>query len=163
MLTGKPGRHEIFQFMVQFCTGWFTKVLYNMKTLGGWANTPSNLENLKLNWHFICWDCQVFNIHSLVCRHQGRLSTTYYCTKSGKEIRKPELKDPLVPNVLAIGGNNHLNICLTLQANSSGGLDQFWNALQNTLFRPEQITPLDSGLLPLWSLTLLRTEVGEQR
>jgi hypothetical protein len=31
------------------------------------------------------------------------------------------------------------------------------------LFSPEQITPLDSGLLALWSLTLQRTEVGEQR
>jgi hypothetical protein len=29
--------------------------------------------------------------------------------------------DPLVSNVLAIGGKNHLNIFLSLQANSSGG------------------------------------------
>jgi hypothetical protein len=47
-LQNRPGRHVIFQFMVQLNTGSFTKMLKNVERLGGQAKTLSNLGNLKI-------------------------------------------------------------------------------------------------------------------
>jgi hypothetical protein len=80
----------------------------------GWVVEPILHQTLKFwnCWHFICWDCQILIFIA------WSISTKAGYTKTGKEIRKPVLKDSLLPNVLAIGGKNHIHICLSLQANS---------------------------------------------
>jgi hypothetical protein len=51
-LQSRPGRHAIFQFMVQLNTGWFTKMLKNVERLGGQPKTLSNLGILKIKLTF---------------------------------------------------------------------------------------------------------------
>ncbi len=75
-LQSRPGRHAIFQFMVQLNTGWFTKMLKNMERLGGQAKTLSNLGILKIKLTFCLGGLSNFNIHSLLHKDKGSLSTT---------------------------------------------------------------------------------------
>jgi hypothetical protein len=130
----------------------------------GWEFSQYSIKtwNFEIELTFYLLGLSNFNIHSLVHKHLGRLLSIIAQRQGRSENLNPKIPSPNC-SCLTIGGNKHLNICLSFQAISSGGPDQCWNPLQNTLFRPEQITLLDSGLLPLWSLTLQRTEVGEQR
>jgi hypothetical protein len=75
-LQSRPGRHAIFQFMVQLNTGWFTKMLKNVGRLGGQAKTLSNLGILKIKLTFCLWGLSNFNIHSVLRKGEGSLSTT---------------------------------------------------------------------------------------
>ncbi len=79
---------QIFQFMVQLNTGWFTTMLKNVETLGGQAKTLSNLGILKIKLTFWLWGFSNFNIHSLLCKGKGSLSTTQntYCKRRGRRI-----------------------------------------------------------------------------
>jgi len=82
----------------------------------GWLSQYSIKPwNFEIELTFYLLGLSNFYIHSLVHKHQG---LSNYYTKTGKEIRKPGLKDSLLPNVLAIAGNNHIHICLNLQENS---------------------------------------------
>jgi hypothetical protein len=91
-LRSRPGRHAIFQFMVQLNTGWFTKTLKNAERLGGQAKTLSNLGILKIKLTFCLWGLSNSNIHSLLRKGEGSLSTTWkaYCKRRGRRSENLE-------------------------------------------------------------------------
>ncbi len=104
-LQSKPGRHAIFEFMVELYTGWFTKMLKNVERLGGRAKTLSNLGILKIKLTFYLWGLSNFNIHRMLHMDQGSLSTTYktYCARRGRRSGNLESEIPYSQMISLLG------------------------------------------------------------